>query len=161
MINKTVYKEVKQHRRNLSTVWLDYKEAYDSIHHEWKVEALRLAKIPENIISAIEQLIKPWITELNLPTNNGNMSIGGIIYIKGVLQRDYLSIILFILSLNPSSYLLKKEEGYTMGSSEERRNLLVKVLTHIVFVDDFKKLYATNLEPSIHQLDIITTLPRT
>ena len=45
LINKTVCEEVKQHRRNLCTVWLDYKKAYDSVPHEWILTSLRLAKI--------------------------------------------------------------------------------------------------------------------
>ena len=145
LINKTVCEEVKQHCRNLCTVWLDYKKAYDSIPHEWILTALRLAKIPEHLVAAIKRLIKSWITELNLQTKDGNVSVGDIIYHKGVLQGDYLRVILFILSLNPLSYLLKKEDGYNMGSSEERDKLLVKVLTHLFFVDDLK-LYAPTFE---------------
>ena len=97
--------------------------------------------------------------ELNLPTKDGNVSVGDIIYHKGVLQGDYLSMILFILSLNPLSYLLKKEDGYNMGSSEERDKLLVKVLTHLFFADDFK-LYAPTLNQIKYLLDIVTTFSK-
>ena len=48
---------------------------------------------------------------------------------KGVLQGDYLSVILFILSLNPSSFLLNETEGYKMGPSKDRN----KNLTHFIF----------------------------
>ena len=159
LINKTVCEEVKQHRRNLCTVWLDYKKAYDSIPHEWILTALRLAKIPEHLVAAIERLIKSWVMELNLPTKDGNVSVGDIIYHKGVLQGDYLSVILFILSLNPLSYLLKKEDGYNMESSEERDKLLVKVLTHLFFVDDLK-LYAPTLNQIKYLLDTVTTFSK-
>ena len=54
-------------------------------------EALRLAKIPEHIVQTIERLIKSWKTELNLPTVNGNILIGDIIYKKGALQGDTLA----------------------------------------------------------------------
>ena len=58
LINKTVCEEVKQHCRNLCTVSLDYKKAYHSVHHEWILTALRLAKIPKHLVAAIERLIK-------------------------------------------------------------------------------------------------------
>ena len=33
LVNKMIYKEVKERRKNLITVWLDYKKAFDSIPH--------------------------------------------------------------------------------------------------------------------------------
>ena len=103
--------------------------------------------------------MKSWITELNLPTKDGNVSIGDIIYHKGVRQGDYLSVILFILSLKPLSYLLEKEDCYNMGSSEERDKLLVKVLTHLFFIDDLK-LYAPTLNRIKYLSDIVTTFSK-
>ena len=50
LINKMVYDEVIKNRRNLVTVWLDYKKAFDSVPHSWIIESLKLAKIPDEII---------------------------------------------------------------------------------------------------------------
>ena len=80
--------------------------------------------------------------------------IGDIIYKKGALQGDYLSIILFILSLNPGSYLLNQTQGYKMGYTERSKNLM-----HLFFIDDHK-LYASSLERSEYQLDVITTFSK-
>ena len=41
LINKVVNEEVRKYRRNLFTIWLDYKKAYDSVPHEWIAETLR------------------------------------------------------------------------------------------------------------------------
>ena len=141
LINKVVSEEVRKYHRNLVTIWLDYKKAYDSVPQEWITETLRLAKVPDRIITAIENIMKAWKTELSLPTSNRTIYIGEILYRKGLLQGDYLSIILFILSLNPCSYLLNEAEGYKMGVNEERN----KSLTHLLFVD-VMKLYTSNLE---------------
>ena len=54
LINKTILEEVTKYRRNLVVIWLDYQKAFDSIPHSWLIEALRLAKIPEKIINAID-----------------------------------------------------------------------------------------------------------
>ena len=33
LVNKMIYREVKERRRNIITVWLDYKKAFDSVPH--------------------------------------------------------------------------------------------------------------------------------
>ena len=53
LINKTILKEVKNSQRNLVTVWFDYHKAFSSIPHSWLLQALKLAKVPGIIISAI------------------------------------------------------------------------------------------------------------
>lgn len=45
-INKSIMKEAWPMRRNLVTVWLDYRKAFDSIPHDCLLEAFKLAKIP-------------------------------------------------------------------------------------------------------------------
>ena len=151
LINRVVTDEAEKGRRNLSMIWLDYKKAYDSVPHTWIIEALRLAKIPDTIIAAVQHLISRWSTDLNIPTSDGNVRIGDIIYNKGVLQGDYLSVILFILSLNPLSFLLSKTEGFKMGLG----TVLEKIIIHLFFVDDLK-LFASSLDQSKLQLDIVT-----
>ena len=96
--------------------------------------------------------MKSWVVELNLPTKEGNIQIGEILYRKGLLQGDYLSVILFILSLNPVSYLLNQADGYKMGDSEKQD----KNLTHLLFIDDMK-LYANSRAKALYLLDIVTT----
>ena len=151
LIKRVVADEVRKGRKNLSMIWLDYKKAYDSVPHSWILEALRLAKIPKQIISAIEHLIGRWKTKLNIPTVDGNIAIGDIIYNKGVLQGGFLSVILFILSLNPLSFLRNKADGYKTGVG----TLIEKKLIHLPFVDDLK-FYSSNLE----QLEIVTKLSK-
>ena len=56
-------------------------------------------------------------------------------YMRGILQGDLLSLTLFVLSVNPLSYLLSKEKGYTL-------NVTKRGISHLSFVDDLK-LYAS------------------
>ena len=35
-------------------MWFDYKKAFDSVRHDWIIQALQLAKIPVKIITAIK-----------------------------------------------------------------------------------------------------------
>ena len=58
LLNKSVLKKVRNKKRNLYTVWLDYCKAFDSVPHEWLLYALKLAKVPEELILAIRELTK-------------------------------------------------------------------------------------------------------
>ena len=64
-------------------MWFDYKKAFDSILHQWLIEALKLAKIPDMLLNAIVKLTEKWAT-------NNTVSITDTIrYLTGVLQGDY------------------------------------------------------------------------
>ena len=66
LINKSIMSEVRNKKRNLITIWLDYKKAFDSVPHEWLIQSLHLAKLPEDLIRAIEHLTSQWSTVLHL-----------------------------------------------------------------------------------------------
>ena len=71
-------------------------------------------------------------------------------YLRGIFQGDSLSVLLFILAVNPLS-LLNKLKGYKMGSSSNRNTNI----THLFFVDDLK-LYASNLQEATKLFDLAT-----
>ena len=150
LINKMVYEEVKTNRRNLATAWLDYKKAIDSVSHTRLIKSLELAKIPTKIIDAIKRLINKWRTKVYLYGEKVELEKGFIEYLRGILQGDTLSLILFVLTVNRLSYLLHKEEGYLLGSNEERQNL-----THLFFVNDLK-LYASTVTKLRRLLGLVT-----
>ena len=58
LINKMILNEVREHKRNIFTMWFDYKKAFDSIPRQWLLEALKLAKLPADLIKCIETLTK-------------------------------------------------------------------------------------------------------
>ena len=151
LINKTATEECKNYRRNLICIWLDYKKAFDSVPHDWIIKALHLAKVPENVINAIEQLMNVWATRVSLKTENGQIETEFIEFLSGILQGDQLSLILFILSAKPLSFLLSKSDGYMMGSPNKR----TAKLTHLFFVDDLN-MYSENMNQAKQQLDIVT-----
>ena len=76
-------------RRNLFTMWFDYRKAFDSIsHHWWLFEALRLATLPEGIISNIRALAEKWTTKVFLKTHESATVTDFIKYLTGVLQGN-------------------------------------------------------------------------
>ena len=153
LINKMILDEVRSNRRNLFMMWFDYKKAFDSIPHQWLIEALKLAKIPVMLQNAIFNLTEKWATRVYLRTND-KVSVTDVIrYLTGVLQGDCLSLLLFILCVNPLSHLLDKTcDGYLTGPTNARSTKI----NHLLFVDDLKT-YATNKETAEKQLQLITT----
>ena len=70
-------------------------------------------------------------------------------YLNGISQGDTLSVLLFVLCLNPLSFLLQKLKGYSYGKSRNH------TLTHQFFVDDLK-LYASSISILKKQLVLVT-----
>ena len=143
--------EVKRHRRNLFVTYFDYRKAFDSISHTWLFEALKLAKVPEQLINIIRNLTGKWSTKVGLQTKD-SISVTDIIrYLTGLLQGDCLVLLLFILCINPMSYLLNKNcEGYQIGPPGERHTKI----TNLLFVDDLKT-FSSSRDSAMKQLELI------
>ena len=136
-------------------MWFDYKKVFDSVPHDWIIQALHLAKIPVKIINAIKNLMHLWSTKVHLFTNQNNLETDEIHYHIGALRGNCLSLILFILSVNPLSFLLNTLNGYWTGKPDSQRTNI----SHLFFVDNLKT-YAQNIREAKQQLDLITTFSK-
>ena len=151
LVNKAIMKEVTNGKKNLFCIWMDYKKAFDSVPHDWLLKALGFAKVPPDIIEAIERLSKGWETKATLQATNGTIGADSIKYRRGILQGDSLSVILYVLSVNPALFLLERtQQGYELGEAFRQ------IINHLFFVDDLK-LYARSKQMAMLLLDIITT----
>ena len=93
LINKNILKEAKTLKRNIYTVWLDYQKAFDSITHEL---LLKLAKIPPQLLSTIENLTKHWATIASLHGTNESVIIDIIKYLHGTNESVIIDIIKYL-----------------------------------------------------------------
>ena len=116
LLNKSILNEVKQMKRNIITIWLDYQKAFNSISRDWMIQSLRIAKIPEKLVTAIETLTKHWATIVQLQGDQSPITSNVINFSNGIFQGDSISVLIFILSLNPLSYMLGKLKGYSYGN---------------------------------------------
>ena len=123
--------------------------------HDWIIKVLHLAKIPVKIINGIKSLMYLWSTKVHLLTNQNNLETDEIHHHTGVLQSDCFSLILFILSVKPLSFLLNTLNGYRIGRPDSKRTNI----SHLFFVDDLKT-YAQNIREAKQQLDLITTFSK-
>ena len=117
-------------------VWLP--KCIYSIPHNWMIQSLRLAKILEKIMTAIETLTKQWVTIVELHGDQSSITSDVINLSNGIFQGDSISVSLYVLLLNPLSYMLGKLKGYNYVNNWR------KTITLNFFVDDLK-LYGSTI----------------
>ena len=72
---------------------------------------------------------------------------------KGFFQGGCLSVLLFILTVNPLSFLIHNLKSYQYGTKKKSN------VTHNFFVDDLR-LYANNVNITKKLLDLITAFSK-
>ena len=136
MINNAILENCKAKKKNVSTAWIDYKKAFDSVPHSWILRCLQMYKIHPVLIEFIEQSMNHWKTNMTLVHKEGVLETGPIRIKRGIFQGDSLSPLLFTMSLNPLSIELNKTKyGYQLDKQTK--------INHLFYVDDLK-LYGTN-----------------
>ena len=143
-----IHEEATANQRSVVTVWLDYQKAFDSMPHIWITENLKLAKVPPTIVEAIKQLLYKWKTQAHLRETTISIKTEFINYLRNT-EGDTRSLILFVLSVNPLSFLLKKHNGYKIRNTKQHN------VSHLFFVDD-PKLYARNIKKMVKTLATVT-----
>ena len=109
MINNAILENCKKRKKNLSTAWIDYKKAFDSVPHSWILKCLQMYKIHPVLITFIEEIMSQWKTNMILVHKEGILETGSIRIKRGIFQGDSLSPLLFTMSLNPLSQELQKD----------------------------------------------------
>lgn len=135
LINRMILENAKSKHKNLSTAWIDYKKAFDSVPHSWILNCLQMYKVTPTLINFLKISMTQWETNLFLSHTNGILSTKGMKIKCGIFQGDSLSPLLFCMALIPLSKLLN-ETGYGFKINESKIN-------HLFYMDDLK-LYARN-----------------
>ena len=125
----------RKKNRNLSTAWVDYKKAFDSVPHEWILKTIELYKISPIISSFPRTSMTKWQTWLPPSHNNGTLKSDPIKIKHGIFQGDSLFPLLFCLALIPlSNKLNNMGYGYKIFDG---------TINHLFYMDDLK-LFAKN-----------------
>ena len=135
MTNNAILENCKKRKKNLSTAWIDYKKASDSVPHSWIFKCLQMYKI-HPVLTFMEESMSQWKTNMTLVHKEGILETGPIGIKRGIFQGDSLSPLLFTMSLNPLSQELQKT-GYGYQLDEQTK------INHLFYVDDLK-LYGTS-----------------
>ena len=128
-------------RNNLTAIltFIDFKKAFDSIHHGKMMKILRAYGIPPNLLRAIERMYTG--TKAKVISPDGETEMFDIT--AGVLQGDTLAPFLFVIVLD---YAMRQaisgreeELGFTIHPRKSRRHPKT-VLTDLDFADDIALL---------------------
>ena len=143
LINKTILEDAKRRQRNLSMAWIDYQKAFDSVPLSWINRCLELYKIDDGIRTFLKNQMEKWRTTITLNHENGEITIPDVKIQRGIFQGDSLSPLLFCLTIDPLTKVLKKQNiGYDVGQvrGQHKKKSLICLL---LFMDDLK-LYANS-----------------
>ena len=103
MINNAILESCKKRKKNLSTAWIDYKKAFDSVPYSWILKCLQIYKIHPVLVTFIEESMSQWKTNMTLVHKEGVLETCPTRIKRGIFQGDSLSILLFTMSLHPLS----------------------------------------------------------
>ena len=130
--------------------WIDYQKAFDSVPHSWINRCLELYKVDEGIRTFLKNQMEKWKTTITLHHENGEMIIPDVKIQRGIYQGDSLSPLLFCLTIDPLTKVLKKQNiGYDVGQIRginKKKSLICLLL----FMDDLK-LFA-NSDDNLNKL---------
>ena len=135
LIDKALVEDATKNAKNISCVWIDVKEAFDSVAHNWLVTVLKDHGVNERLVCFIEKITKLWKTTLIVPTEKGTEKVRPIRIQRSILQGDSFCVNLFILCINPIAWYLRATEGYTFSHNKTSKT------THNLFVDDLKSYH--------------------
>ena len=135
LINKMILENAHAKHRHLSTAWIDYEKAFDSVPHSWILKSLEIFKVSPVLINFLRTSMMLWETNLTLSHVNGILISNGMRIRCSIFQGDSLSPLLFCMALIPLSQLLNST-GYGYKIMEKKIN-------NLFFMDDVK-LYAQN-----------------
>ena len=97
LIEKTVLKDCKKRRTNLSMAWTDYRKAYDLVPHSWVNECMEMFGTAENLRKFLQKSMQLWRLSL---TANGE-DLGEVNVKRGIFRGDSLSSLLFVWRMVP------------------------------------------------------------
>ena len=132
-VDKAIPSEVHQRKKNLETVWVDYRKAYDSVPHSWIIHCLKTFRVAENICVFMTKAMVLCHTQLIC----GGQHLGSVNIQCSIFQGDSFSPLLLIMCLLPLTMILCKcFSVYQLGHEHN-------LVNHLLCLDDLK-LYGRN-----------------
>ena len=148
LINKMVLEDCHTRKKNLSTAWIDYRKAYDSVPHSWIIKVMEIYKVSPILTNFMKESMRQWRTTMILSHTTGTLTSRQIKIKSGIFQGDSLSPLLFCLSLAPLSGMLNDTKcGYEVQGQK---------ISHLLYMDDLKT-YARNDNEQKKLLDTVKT----
>lgn len=139
IIDSVIMKQVEKGQRNLTTCYVDYKKAFDSVPHTWLKKILQIYKIHPILQTFLASVMNNWRTRIHLRTKDSYILTDIIKIDKGIFQGDSLSALWFCMCLNPLSNSLNNT---TCGFNIKHQKIVQHRISHLIYMDDIK-IYAS------------------
>lgn len=95
LVNKMILEDRRTRKKNLSTAWIDYKKAFDSVPHSWIMKCMETYKICPVVTQFITAAKRTWKSTLVFSHPGGSLTSRPINNKSGIFQGDSLSLLLF------------------------------------------------------------------
>ena len=84
LIDKMILDDCHKHKKNLSTMWIDYCKAYDSVPHSWILESLRLHKVSPDLVLFFQKCMSLWNTQVFMVSKTESIDVGQVLINCGI-----------------------------------------------------------------------------
>ena len=128
LIDRMVSIDCKRRHTNLAKAWIDYKKTYDMVPHSWISECLEMFGIANSVQDFLNNSMKSWKLELKA----FGEKLGEVDIRRGIFQGHSLSPLLFVLFMDPLTWLLRRAKADNEWSNKGFK------LNHLLFMDDLK-----------------------
>jgi hypothetical protein len=130
--------EVRTNQTDGMILALDQENAYDKVRWDWMFSVLRHIGVPEEMVQAIAVSYKSPVVRISINKYlNPNLK-----FERGVLQGDPLSVLLYIITIQPLLYALKGS-GVGLEVSWEGKTVILSSMAH---ADDLVLFIANELQ---------------
>lgn len=106
LINKAIIEEAKARKKILTTAWVDYEKAFDSVPHSLILKCLERYNNSPVMTEFMKSSMKKLKTTLHLNHEKGTLTWRKVNINSGIFQGDSVSPLLFCIALAPLSSLL-------------------------------------------------------
>jgi sorting nexin-29 len=154
-IMRQIIEKCYEHDIDLHILFIDYKQAFDSVNRHKLKQTLKHYKIPEKLVNLIRMTLEETTAKMQIEHQTGEE----FTYTKGVKQGDGLSTTLFILALHR-----------VIQDVDKRGSIIYKSTQICAYADDvaiisrteneLKKLYE-NIEKSANKIGLYTNIKKT
>ena len=79
-------------KKNLSTAWIDYQKAFDSVPHSWIIKVMEIYKMSPTVTKFVEQSMANWKTTMKLNYNQDTITTRSITTRSITTRYNYYQI---------------------------------------------------------------------
>ena len=122
MIDQAALRDSKKRRTNLANAWLDYN------HPLVDYGDSRNGRSSRKCQTLLKEIMTNWKTRLNVT----GKQFGEVNIERGIFQGDFLSSLLFVITMFPLTSILRQANAGDLLSREDGK------INHLLFMDDVK-----------------------